>query len=90
MVALEAMRCGLPVIVSNRPGFTSLVKDGVNGLVVDEPESPQALAQAMIRLLGEPAFAQQLASRGLETAEQYTPEKAAGAYMRAFSWMRPL
>lgn len=80
MVALEAMRCGLPVIVSNRPGFTSLVKDGENGLVVDDPEDVQALAQAMIRLLAEPALARQMASRGLGTAERYTPEAAAEAF----------
>lgn len=80
MVALEAMRCGLPVIVSNRPGFTSLVRDGVNGLVVDEPENPQVLAQAMSRLLSEPALARQIASNGLETAQGYTPAAAAEAF----------
>lgn len=81
MVALEAMRCGLPVIVSNRPGFTSFVRDGENGLVVDDPENIQALAQTMIRLLTEPAVARQMASKGLETAQQYTPEAAAGAFV---------
>ena len=85
MVALEAMRCGLPVIVSNRPGFTSLVEDGVNGLVVDDPEDIQALAQAMIRLLAEPVLAQRLASKGVETAQQYTPAAAAGALVRVLS-----
>ncbi len=85
MVALEAMRCGLPVIVSNRPGFTSLVEDGVNGLVVDDPEDIQALAQAMIRLLAEPVLAQRLASKGVETAQQYTPAAAAGAFALAVS-----
>ncbi len=83
MVALEAMRCGLPVIVSNRPGFTSLVEDGVNGLVVDDPEDIQALAQAMIRLLAEPVLAQRLANKGVETAQQYTPAAAAGAFALA-------
>ncbi|GEM_PF-1581440 len=83
MVALEAMRCGLPVIVSNRPGFTSLVKHGENGLVVNEPENSKELAQVIMYLLDTPQRAIDIAKMGLETAIRYTPLVAADAFVDA-------
>ncbi len=50
---LEAMSCGLPVIVTNAsPGPLEFVEDGVSGLVV-QAEDEQALADAMLRLIND-------------------------------------
>jgi glycosyltransferase involved in cell wall biosynthesis len=48
-VLTEAMAAGLPVIASYESGATTLVHDGVEGLIVP-PRSPELLAEAMIRL----------------------------------------
>lgn len=45
--ALEALGCGLPVVVSNRGGFTDIVDDGVTGYIVEPTE--ESLAQAIIQ-----------------------------------------
>jgi glycosyltransferase involved in cell wall biosynthesis len=49
-VLLEAMSMGLPVVATRVSGIPELVRDGVNGLLV-EPDAPHALADAIARLL---------------------------------------
>jgi glycosyltransferase involved in cell wall biosynthesis len=49
LVALEAMACGLPVIVSANCGVSEVVGDGAAGLIVP-PADPDALADALGRL----------------------------------------
>jgi glycosyltransferase involved in cell wall biosynthesis len=51
---LEAMSCGLPVVVSDVPALLEWVTDGVNGLVVPRGDSA-ALARAMVRLVEDDA-----------------------------------
>jgi len=55
-VLLEAMAMGLPVVATRVSGIPELVRDGVNGLLV-EPDAPLALADAIERLLREPWLA---------------------------------
>lgn len=50
IVPLEAMACGVPVVVSSVGGLVDSVVDGVTGLHV-EPRAPVALAQAVRSLL---------------------------------------
>lgn len=56
---LEAMATGLPVVVSEAGGSPEVVQHEVNGLLVPVKDAP-ALAQALIRLLDNSAWAQQL------------------------------
>jgi UDP-glucose:(heptosyl)LPS alpha-1,3-glucosyltransferase len=49
--ALEALASGLPAIVSRQCGAAELVKEGVNGRVVDALD-PEALARAMDDIAG--------------------------------------
>ena len=59
MVALEAMRWGVPVIGSAVGGIPEVVKEGVNGLLVP-PNDVEALASALIRMLTDPVFCERL------------------------------
>lgn len=54
-VLLEAMAMGLPVVASRVSGIPELVGDGINGLLV-EPDAPDALADAIVRVLKAPAM----------------------------------
>jgi len=74
MVALEAMRCGLPVIASRRPGFEELVVPGETGALVDDPSDTAALAEAIIKILNDPETAQRMGQNGYQRSLLYTPE----------------
>jgi glycosyltransferase involved in cell wall biosynthesis len=53
---VEAMMLGKPVVVAGAGGPAELVEDGVTGLVVT-PGSAEALAEGVLRLLGDPGLA---------------------------------
>ena len=55
LVILEAMICGAAVVATDVDGVGEVVEDGVTGLLV-KPESPEALADAMLRLHRDPSL----------------------------------
>ncbi|BAQ47100.1 MULTISPECIES: glycosyltransferase family 4 protein [Methylobacterium] len=52
---LEAAASGRAILTTDVPGCRTLVRDGIEGLVVP-PDDPQALAAAMVRLSADPAL----------------------------------
>jgi len=56
---LEAMALGRPVVTTSAGGSAEVVGDGESGLVVP-PGDPQALADAVLRILRDPALASRL------------------------------
>jgi len=64
---IEAGAVGRPVIASDIGGPRALVEDGVTGLLVP-PGDPHALADAVIRILGEPELAARMGQAGRQAA----------------------
>jgi glycosyltransferase involved in cell wall biosynthesis len=60
---LEASACGLPIITTDVAGCRSMVKNGVNGLIIP-PRNPQALAQAIIYCAENPDLCSQMGDVG--------------------------
>jgi len=54
IVLLEAMAMRRPVVASNIYPINHIIQDGASGVLVD-PDNPQAFAEAIIRLLRDPA-----------------------------------
>ena len=81
---IEAMACGAPVICSDRAALPELVGDA--GLLVD-PEDVDALAGAMVRLVGDRALAAELGERGRARSRHYswreTARRTLGVYREA-------
>jgi len=75
IVFLEANACATPVIGGRSGGAVDAVADGETGYLVD-PASPEAVAEAAVRLLTDPALARRMGERGRERAR------------REFSWER--
>jgi glycosyltransferase involved in cell wall biosynthesis len=67
---LEALASGVVVISTNVGGVPFLVEDGKTALLVP-PRSPQAMADAILRLAGAPALAAELRNAGLQYVQQY-------------------
>ena len=66
---LEAMACGLPVVVTDVPSILEWVKDGVNGLVCPRRDSV-SLADAIITLLQDEQMAAKMGEKNLAIAKQ--------------------
>ena len=60
-VVIEAGACGVPVIATRMGGLVDILENEKDGLLVP-PEDPRALAEAILRLLKDPAAAQRMAA----------------------------
>jgi len=79
---IEAWASGLPVIATNVGGIPYLVKDGVDGILV-ESENSNAMAKKCIELLDNPVKANSMAMQGRLRAQELTWENVASAWKKA-------
>jgi phosphatidylinositol alpha-mannosyltransferase len=70
IVLLEAMAAGAPIVASDIPGYHDVLSDGVEGLLV-EPRNPGAVADGLLRLLGNPELRASMRRAGQDKARQY-------------------
>jgi len=78
----EAMWAGLPCAATRQGGVPELVKDGETGLLVP-PRSPEALADALVRLLKDPALRRDMGEAGRRRVEQkFHPAGVASRFVR--------
>ena len=76
MILLEAMAAGKPIVASNIDGYRGVLEDGGEGLLV-QPEDERRLAEALIRLLKDPALREKMGRQGQATATDYAWHKVA-------------
>ena len=69
IAVLEAQASGVAVIASRVDGLAEVIDDGVSGCLV-AARDPDALAQAIIRLLNDPEQCRRLAKEGRRIVEQ--------------------
>lgn len=77
LVVVDAFAAGVPIVVSAsqaHPPEISYLRDGVNGLVVDDAGSPQRYGEAVAALLQDRARLAALAEGGRQARERYTVE----------------
>ena len=70
IVLLEAMAAGCAVVASDIHGYKRVVQRNVTGLLV-EPKDPDALAEALERLINDPAQRTSLGQAGAMRAHEY-------------------
>jgi len=71
MVVLEAMAAGTPVVASGIPGHRGILTNEREGLLA-QPESAQALALALVRMLADGELRERTGLAGRETAALYS------------------
>jgi glycosyltransferase involved in cell wall biosynthesis len=84
MVVTEAMASALPVIVSREAGAAELIEHGINGLVLNDFNNVDELAELMRSLAADRAFARKLGQAGRVTAEQYSWDIVAARTMEVY------
>ena len=72
---LEAMASGTPVITSNVSSLPEVVGDAA---VLIDPYDPEAIADAMRRVLSDTDLSQELSLRGLERARHFSWDRSIG------------
>lgn len=83
-VLLEAMACGRPAVATAVSGALDVIEDGHNGLLVPVSQ-PQQMATAVMRLLQQPDFANNLAEQARRTIEQkYSWRVVSGHYVEQY------
>jgi phosphatidylinositol alpha-mannosyltransferase len=71
IVLLEAMACSTPVVASNIDGYASVLKHNEEGLLVPARDE-EALAQALLTLINNPALRKEMGTRGKIKAERFS------------------
>jgi glycosyltransferase involved in cell wall biosynthesis len=86
-VALEAMACGTPVILSDKVGVSGLIQDGKEGFVVKNGDA-SILADRMLYLLKHEGERRRMGDFARETASKYTWRRTASLYEQVFKSMQ--
>jgi D-inositol-3-phosphate glycosyltransferase len=76
LVAAEAQATGTPVVAAAVGGLTTVVRDGVSGLLVDTHEA-RDWAAALRQVVADPALEERLARGALEQARRFAWERTA-------------
>ena len=79
IVVIEAMALGKAVVASDEGGPTEIITPGVNGLLSPYGDAP-ALADAILRLLGDERLRRQMGLAAAQRAQEFTVQ----GYARAF------
>ncbi len=79
-VILEAMACGVPVVVSDSSGgIREIIKDGFNGLLV-KPGSSADISEAVYELLNNKEKRQRIIGEASETVKQFDKDRIKEQY----------
>lgn len=83
LVSIEAISCGLPVVVTNVPGNADIVDDTNAGLIV-ESENPSSMADGLAKLVSNHQQRAALAEVALRESERYDWKSVAEQYLELY------
>jgi phosphatidylinositol alpha-mannosyltransferase len=92
IIALEAMAAGCAVVAADTPGFRNVVRDGVDGLLVEvgaaaDPGS-ENLADAANRLLGDESARRRLSEAGRRRAAAFDWREITALVLELYARLR--
>jgi glycosyltransferase involved in cell wall biosynthesis len=85
IVFLEAMAAGKPIVAAR----TAAVPEVVGSGILVEPEDPNALAEAILRLYRDPDLRESLAVAGLREVEQFEMHRVAVRFVKEVAKLVP-
>jgi glycosyltransferase involved in cell wall biosynthesis len=78
---IEANACGTPAIAYDVPGLRDSVKNGYNGLLVEDSDV-KALANAIVNVLEDDKLREELSKNAIEWAKQFNWDRSAEEFER--------
>ena len=85
IVFLEAMAAGKPIVAARAAAVPEVVR---NGILV-EPENPEALADAILRLYRDPDLGRSLGSAGARDVEEFEMNRVAARFLSEIAKVAP-
>ncbi len=82
LVCMEALACGVPVLATAVGGIEDYLVDGMNGYFIER--DPEKIADSVRAALATPAHYADLSANARATAEAYTWDRIAEAYIALF------
>jgi len=82
-VLLESMACEIPIISTDCPGPSEIIKNGENGILV-RPRDEEGMATAVNALLDNRELREKFAKEGLNRVEEFAIEKILPQYEDLF------
>lgn len=79
MPVAEAMACGLPVVTSVFAGVSGLMRNEIDGFILEDPRDVQALQILLERLHSDNALRQQIGAAAIKTVQDWTWDRNAAA-----------
>jgi UDP-glucose:(heptosyl)LPS alpha-1,3-glucosyltransferase len=84
MPPLEAMACGLPVIVSRQAGVSEVITHESDGYILENPQDAAALASMIRNLYNDAELRKRLGENASRTALKYTWDRNADQLREVF------
>jgi glycosyltransferase involved in cell wall biosynthesis len=85
IVFLEAMAAGKPIVAARAAAVPEVVRSGI----LVEPESPEALAEGIVRLYRDPGLCNSLASACCRDVEQFDVQRISGLFLAEAAKVAP-
>lgn len=74
LVLVEAMQFGLPCVGFEIPGNTTVIKNGINGYIVEKRDA-QLLGQTINKAINSESALKEMSQNALETITRFSKEK---------------
>lgn len=85
---LEAMVCGLVPVVTEVGGVPSVIQDGVNGYLIENPADPEIIAEKILSLLDNPQTYEKMRHEAGKVRELYGYEAVSRAWEAVFKQLK--
>jgi glycosyltransferase involved in cell wall biosynthesis len=84
LVGIEALAAGLPSAVSIQSGCSSLIEEGVNGSVINDPTSAAQIENSLEKIIRDAGTLQAMKSKARDSVSGCTWDKVWNAYDKIF------
>ena len=83
MVILEALASGLPVVAVNDTVYNGVIKDKMNGVLVDN--DPQKFAEECLKILNNSSYRQKLSDNASKSMQDFSISKTAQSFEKLYA-----